>query len=206
MPQVSQFQADTLPDVMSSMREVIDSVRYERLGVRIGGPGATIEGHWPALIVSMIVVFACFFAIGRTGHSGSSSHGEAPSTLQAASGRAAIPAALAGGPPIEGAIPIAIATAASRQVQVQPKPRSISTGTALSASAPVRSFTAESPQASTTTSRPESLSPSTSVPASAPAPSTSTGESGSSSQAPAKSQARSPASSSSGGGSFDSSE
>jgi hypothetical protein len=189
---------------MSALRQAIDHMRYERFRVRIGGPDATIEGYWVALIVSMIVVFACFFAIGRTIHTGGSSAGQAHSTRQAASGMAMIPTALAGSPPTEGAMPTAIATAAARRLRAQPKPRAISTGGALSASAPARSFTAESPRGTTTTESESSAS--TPAPASAPTPSPSTVESGSPSPAPAKSRAPSPAGSSSGGGSFDSSE
>ena len=204
---------------MSALRQAIDSVRYERLGgrlsgrigrlserfdVRIGGPDATIEGHWAALIVSMIVVFACFFAIGRAMHAGGSASGEAPSTRQAASDRPAIPAALEGAPPTEGAIPSAIATAAARHLRERPKPRSIPTGSALSASAPARSFTGESSQSTTTTSQSESSGTETSAPVSAPAPPSRTVESRSSSPAPAKSEAHSPPPG--GGGSFDTSE
>jgi hypothetical protein len=195
---------------MSALREAIDNMRDERFfgrfGVRIGGPDATLEGHWAALIVSMIVVFVCFFAIGRTVSAGGSPQGEAPSTRQAASGRAAIPTALAGSPPTDGAIPTAIATAAARRLRVQPKPRAISTASALSASAPARSFNAQSRQ-STTTAQSES-SASAAAPVPAPAPPTSAVEPPSSTPAPApaKSPAHSPASSSSGGGSFDTSE
>jgi hypothetical protein len=185
---------------MSALRQAIDNMRYERFGVRIGGPDATIEGYWVALIVAMIVVFACFFAIGRTIHTGGSSAGEAHSTRQPASGTAVIPTALAGSPPTDGAMPTAIATAAARRLRAQPKPRAISTASALSASAPARSFTAESPRSTTTTESESSAS--TPAPAPAPAPSSSPVESGSSSPAPAKSKAPS----SSGGGSFDSSE
>lgn len=197
---------------MSGLREAIDNVRYERLGgriiggrlgggiggrirgriedrfgVRIGGPDATIEGHWPALIVSVIVVFACFFAIGRAMHTGGSAPSEAPSTRQAAAGRAAIPAALEGAPPTAGTIPIAIATAAARHLRARPKPPSTSAGGALSASAPARSFT-------------------TSTPVSAPAPPSRTVEPRASSPATAKSEPHSPSAPSSGGGSFDTSE
>jgi hypothetical protein len=204
---------------MSALRQAIDSVRYERLGgrlgerirrlgdrfdVRIGGPEATIEGHWAALIVSMIVVFACFFAIGRAMHTGGSAPGEAPSTRQAAPGRVAIPAALAGAPPTEGTIPTAIVTAAARRLRAQPKPRSTSTGSALSASAAARSFTGESSEGTTYPSQSESSG--TSVPASAPAPSARPVETRASSPAPAKSEAHSPSGASGGGGSFDTSE
>jgi hypothetical protein len=202
---------------MSALRQAIDNVRYERLGgrvserirrlgdrfdVRIGGPEATIEGHWAALIVSMIVVFACFFAIGRAMHTGGSAPGEAPSTRPAAPGRAEIPAALAGAPPTEGTIPTAIVTAAARRLRAQPKPRSTSTGSALSASAAARSFTGESSESTTTPSQSESSG--TSAPASAPP--ARTGETGASSPAPAKSEAHSPSGASGGGGSFDTSE
>jgi hypothetical protein len=189
---------------MSALRQAIDNMRYERFGLRIGGPDATIEGYWVALIVSMIVVFACFFAIGRAMHPGGPSPGEAPSTRQAASGRPAIPAALEGGPPTEGAIPIAIATAAARHLREHPKPRSIPAASALGASAPTRSFS-ESHESPTTTSQSESSGTGRSTPAVA-APPSRTVEPRSSSPAPAKSEAHPPSGSSSGGGSFDTSE
>ena len=51
------------------------SMRHEWLGVRIGGPGASMKGQWPTLLVAVAVVFACFFALGRLG-SASTSHGD----------------------------------------------------------------------------------------------------------------------------------
>jgi hypothetical protein len=82
--------------------------RYEWLGVRIGGPGASMKGQWPTLLAAVVVVFACFFVIGRLG-SASPSHGEPSSALRAFSGRAAIPGGLRGDSPIAGTVPSAIA-------------------------------------------------------------------------------------------------
>ena len=50
---------------MSTVRNTLNVVRYDWLGVRIGGPGASMRGLWPVLIVALLVVFGCFFAIGR---------------------------------------------------------------------------------------------------------------------------------------------
>ena len=50
---------------MSTVRNTLNVVRYDWLGVRIGGPGASMRGLWPMLIVTLLVVFGCFFAIGR---------------------------------------------------------------------------------------------------------------------------------------------
>jgi hypothetical protein len=192
---------------MTSVRQVLDSVRYERLGVRIGGQSATVEGQWLVLIISMLVVFACFFAIGRLVHvGGGATHAEAPSTLHAPAGRAEIPGGLDGPSPIEGAIPVAIAAPPTREAPAQPRPQSISTGAQLSSVAPAQSFTAES-------ASPASESQPSSAPASEPepapvqasTPSSSGGGSGSSSHGSATGGTHSPKRPS-GGGSFDSSE
>jgi hypothetical protein len=167
---------------------MMESLRrgYARGGGRIGGPGATMAGHWPALIVSVIVVFACFFALGRAGRGGEAVHAEVPSTLLAATSvRAEIPVGLAGGPLLEGAIPLA--------ARVRPKvaPRRTapapSSGTNLNASVPAQSLAAEAPQEPTP-------APAPTVPSSATSP------------PPATSPTRSSSHPSSGGGSFDTSE
>jgi hypothetical protein len=174
---------------MNAMRNLRDSVRYERLGLqrlgaRIGGPGATIEGHWRTVIVSMILVFACFFAIGRASRVRDASHAAIPSTLQAASVRAGIPVGLAGGPLLGGAIPIARRT--SPKVTRRPTNPSAPQGTNPSASAPSQPFTTETPQATL-----------------APAPSESTSATA---HTPPASSTHGSSRPSSGGGSFDSSE
>lgn len=88
-------------------------VRYEWLGVRIGGPDASMKGQWWVLFLAAAVVFACFFAIGRLG-AGGTLHGEPSSALRAPSGRAAIPGGLRGDSPIAGSVPSAIAPKPAR--------------------------------------------------------------------------------------------
>jgi hypothetical protein len=98
-----------VPELVSSVRRAAGIVRYEWLGVRIGGHGASMKGQWPTLLVTAALVFGCFFAIGRLGSGGASRH-EASSSLGAFSSSAAIPGELRGGSPIAGSVPSAIAT------------------------------------------------------------------------------------------------
>jgi hypothetical protein len=94
---------------MSGARHGLAGARLDRLAVRIGGPGASMRGQWPLLVVSMAAVFACFYAIGRVVNTGSGATAPTPGVLQAAAVNAAIPHALSGGSPIAGAVPGAIA-------------------------------------------------------------------------------------------------
>jgi hypothetical protein len=91
---------------MSTPRNSLDAVRYDWLGVRIGGPGASMSGSWPVLIVAILVVFGCFFAVGRlSGGSGSPKQGSSAAPVA----RAAVPGKLRGGTPIPAEVPSAIA-------------------------------------------------------------------------------------------------
>ena len=96
---------------MNSMRDTVDEFRYRWLSVRIGGPDATLQGHWVVLSVSLLVVFACFFAVGRLGIGGGGrgSTSAAPSALVGPSGQAGDSRGLSGGSPIAGAVPVSIA-------------------------------------------------------------------------------------------------
>jgi hypothetical protein len=98
---------------MNTVRRAVVNVRYEWLGVRIGGPGASVKGQWPALLAAALVVFACFFAIGRLSLP-SAPRGETSSALRAFSKDAAIPGGLHGESPIAGTVPDAIAAQPSR--------------------------------------------------------------------------------------------
>jgi uncharacterized membrane protein YgcG len=91
---------------MSTQRNSLDVVRYDWLGVRIGGPGASMHGSWPVLIVAILVVFGCFFAVGRLS-TGSGSPKQGSSAAPVA--RAAVPGKLRGGTPIPAEVPSAIA-------------------------------------------------------------------------------------------------
>jgi uncharacterized membrane protein YgcG len=100
---------------MSTMRNTLNVVRYDWLGVRIGGPGASMRGQWPVLIVAALVVFGCFFAVGRL-LAGESSPREGSSAAPVS--RAVIPGQLQGGSPI-AAVPSSIA-----EPPPQPRPAS----------------------------------------------------------------------------------
>ncbi|HXP36638.1 MAG TPA: hypothetical protein VN817_02625 [Solirubrobacteraceae bacterium] len=98
---------------MSAVRRALLNARYDRFAVRIGGPDASMKGQWPTLLLASVVVFACFFAIGRIG-TGGTSPGEPSSALRAFSSRAAIPGGLRGDSPIAGSVPSAIAPRPAR--------------------------------------------------------------------------------------------
>ncbi len=100
---------------MNGLREALYDLRYRWLGVRIGGADATMRGQWLVLSVSLVIVFACFFAVGRFFHTGAGSSAGAPSAQVAAGGHA-IPSGLSGGSPAAGAVPVSIAV----QPRVQP--------------------------------------------------------------------------------------
>jgi len=192
---------------MSSVRQAFDDLRYRWLDLRIGGPDATLRGHWVVLSLSLVLVFACFFAIGRyRSGGGGGSPGAGPSTLASPSGQAAIPTGLSGGPPIAGAVPVAIAVKPRPRPEVQPAP----------SSEPAREASAQSlTTGETSGSESASESPSASAPApeSAPQPkpeptptkaaAPSHGGGGSGASGPRSPQG---ASKPSGGASFDSSE
>ncbi len=178
---------------MSTVRNTLNVVRYDWLGARIGGPGASMRGLWPVLIVALLVVFGCFFAIGRLfagGNSPLEGSSAAPVT------RAAIPRGLHGGSPIAGAVPSSIA---------EPPPQRRATpargAEVLRATAPNRAFAGEA--ASTEASSGTQLE---SAPvAQAPEPSRASTGTGSSGGKPSAARASGGAASGS-GGSFDSSE
>jgi hypothetical protein len=179
---------------MSSMRNTLNVVRYDWLGVRIGGPGASMRGLWPVLILACAFVFGCFFAVGRL-----SAGGAAPPEGSSAApvARAVIPSELRGGSPIAGKVPSAIAEPPPRR---RPVPTTVAG--ALSATAPSQSLTGEVAGGEASLSSPAERAPAAEpAPSEAPAPSqapartgSATGSKGGSGGTP------------SGGGSFDSSE
>lgn len=103
-----ELQAQSLPELVNALRDTVDTFRYRWLSLPIGGSGATLRGRWTALGLSMLVVFACFFALGRHMASSTASSGGAPAELEGAAGQATIPAELSGGSPSAGAVPVAI--------------------------------------------------------------------------------------------------
>lgn len=106
MPAPGEHPFEPLPEPVSTPDDSLDAVRYDWLGVRVGGPGATMQGSWPVLVAAMLVVFGCFFAIGLlSAGNGPSKQGSwaAPVT------RAAVPGKLGGETPIPAGVPSAIA-------------------------------------------------------------------------------------------------
>lgn len=201
---------------MNSMRDSVDEFRYRWLSVRIGGPDATLQGHWVAFSVSLLVVFACFFAVGRLGvGGGASSTSATPSALVGSSGRPGIPAGLSGGSPIAGAVPVSIAVK-PRPPAVRPAARPVPAATpaqsrsaeAARTEAPApepRSSPAPAPKTAPVQVSAPAPKPATKVSAPAPAPTKV------SAPAPAPTKASAPAptkaaSSAPSGSSFDTSE
>jgi hypothetical protein len=182
---------------MNTVRNALDTVRYNWLGASIGGPDASMGGQWLVLIVSAALVFGCFFALGRYRSSGSP-QGGGSAALPVFSERAAIPGALRGGSPAAGAVPTAIATPPPPQPVVRR-----ANAESVRAAEAAQLFAAEATRAS---------APSTAVPVeTAPAPQPVPTEAKTPSRSGAGSHAAKPRSSSrgggsSGGGSFDSSE
>jgi hypothetical protein len=177
---------------MSTVRNTLNVVRYDWLGVRIGGPGASMRGLWPVLIVALLVVFGCFFAIGRL-FAGGGSPLEGSSAAPVA--HAAIPSALHGGSPIAGEVPNSIA-----EPPPQRRAKPARGAEVLRATAPSQAFAGET--ASTEASSGTRLE---SAPAQAPEPSRASPGTGSSAGKPSAARASGGAASGS-GGSFDSSE
>jgi hypothetical protein len=191
---------------MSTVRAAVSSFRYHWLGVRIGGADATLRGQWPLLAVSLVVVFACFFAIGRLVHSGPGAAQVAGQTVQVRpSAQAAIPSGLSGGSPIAGSVPAAIAP------KPQPVPQPVASEAQLHAAPSTQSLTAGRTGVTPATAQPAPVTPAPvheaapePQPTVASAPSQAGGESGAPSDgAPAGGASHSQPS---GGGSFDSSE
>jgi uncharacterized membrane protein YgcG len=176
---------------MSTVRNTLNVVRYDWRGFRIGGPDASMRGLWPVLILVLLLVFGCFFAIGRllAGNGGSPLEGSSAAPLV----HAAIPSGLQGGSPIAGKVPSSIA-------EPPPKPR-VKPARGLEAqqaTTPGQAFAGE------TTSTEASAG---TQPESASAPEPSSASTGSGSSGGKHSSARSGGGAASGGGgSFDSSE
>jgi uncharacterized membrane protein YgcG len=179
---------------MSAVRNSLNVVRYDWRGFRIGGPDASMRGLWPVLILALLLVFGCFFAIGRllAGNAGSPLEGSSAAPVA----HAAIPSGLRGGSPIAGKVPSSIA-------EPPPPKRRAKPGRGVEVqrtTTPSQAFAGEttSTEASTGT-QPESAS------APAPEPSSASTGSGSSGGKPSSARAGGGAASG-GGGSFDSSE
>lgn len=188
-----------MSEPVSTVRRTLRNARHERLAVRIGGPDASMQGQWPTLLVAAVVVFACFFAIGRLG-AGGASHGEPSSALRAFSGRAAIPGGLRGDSPISGSVPSAIAPRPARSA-VSPAGSASSEASAAAQSQPLAGNTSGTSTPSSST-QPAPVQP---APVKASAPVAASPQPSSSSGRPSSSGGGAHPSSPS-GGSFDSSE
>jgi hypothetical protein len=200
VPAAHQFKAHRLPVVVNSVRQTINTVREDAREIGVAGRLPSIERHWLALIAAMLVVFACFFAIGSMGHPSSAPSGEPPSTLHAASVRAAIPIALGSVPPIEANKALEAIAVANRRATPRPSEPAVAIARSLTAvPASVQPVVSEasspvSGEQAAPTSSSEPAHSESAPPAQAPKPSRPAGTSG-------NGHSRS----SSGGGSFDSS-
>lgn len=186
---------------MNSVRQTIHNVREEARASGTIRERLSIERHWLALIAAMLVVFACFFGIGRASHSSNAPGGEPPSTLRAAAVKVSIPIALASAPAIEANEQLeAIAVAERRAAVIRARAQAIANRRSLKAAptsvGPVLSPTPAA--ASTELSAPASSSAPTST-ESPPVAETSEPSS------PASTSGAGHSGSSAGGGSFDSS-
>jgi len=184
---------------VSTVRNTLNAVRHDWLGVRIGGSGASMRGLWPLLIAAIVLVFGCSFALGRV-----LADGRAPTEGSSAAPveRAAIPGGLRGGSPVAGKVPSAIAAPPPRR-----KPVPAGSTAVRSATAPSLTPSGEA-QAPTSGSRAESPPVFEPVPAKASAPSSGSGGAGSSAGGSSESSANggSGGHAAPSGGSFDSSE
>ena len=78
----------------------MSTVGIDRRRIRTGRGGPSISPRGPLVVVSLAVVFACFFAIGRATDAGNTASTES-SSLPAASLRVAVPVRLSAVPAIE---------------------------------------------------------------------------------------------------------
>lgn len=183
---------------MSTVRHTLNVVRHDWLGVRTGDPGTSMRGRWPVLIVALLIVFGCFFAIGRLlSGDGSPREGSsvAPVAQAAPVAHAAIPSGLQGGSPITGEVPSSIAEPPRQRRAKQAGGAGVPRATA-----PSQAFASE-----TTSAEASSGTRSESAPTKAPEPSRASTGTGSSGGKHSAARARGGAASGS-GGSFDSSE
>ncbi len=203
MPAADELEAERVPELVSTLRDSIEAFRYRRLGPPIGGPEATLRGQRAVLALAVLVVFACFFAIGSLTKSGGSSGAGAPATLEGAAPHAAVPVGLNGGSPIAGAVPVAIVAKPRPRVRrqaAQALPTVVSSG-GVATAPPATTVVAEPVPAEGPAS---ASAPSSSQRAQSPAPRSGAngGSGGSGSAGSGSSSAGEPPA----GGSFDSSE
>jgi hypothetical protein len=154
-----------------------------------------MRGQWRVLVVAVLAIFACFFAIGRLSSPGRAVPAGATAT-EAPSSHPAIPSGLSGGPTAAGSVPAAIVPRPHPKPRVTASPSQAAPTPVVVDSFPAQASTPAAPSVSqhvTPTSSP--------APASAEAtkPATSGGASG-------QSGGSASPSASSGNGSFDSSE
>jgi hypothetical protein len=133
-----ELNTDRLPELMSSVREMVNSARRSREYHRAGaGARAVVPArppvdlYWVVLVASVLAVFGLCYFVGRTHHGGGSPAGEAPSTLQAAAVTAGIPPGLGNAPPIDTNTTLELIAEAGRPVSTRPVERSISIRTAF---------------------------------------------------------------------------
>jgi uncharacterized membrane protein YgcG len=201
---------------VSAVRQTIDAFRDRQIGPTIGGPGATLRGQWVAVALSLLAVFACFFALGRLTKSGAPSVGGASATPEGSS-RAAIPDELSGSSPVAGSVPVAVVVKPrsrepTRARAARPLPIE-ATGASDAAATPPRAAATpqrvpavgSEPASTTTPTTPSAPSSGSSGIGSSPAPGTG-GGSGSPGGSSGGAGSSGSSAASSGSGSFDTSE
>jgi hypothetical protein len=194
VPAADELQAVRLPELVSTMRDAMTTLRYRWLDVRIGGPAATMRGQWRVLAIAVVLIFGCFFAIGRVSSSGGAAQLNATAT-EAPSSRPAIPNGLSGGPPTGGSVPSAIAPKPAPVAHRSSTARQSAPTPVVVSSLPAQSAgTQASPSAAETTPAATPAPVQTPAPATKQAPQTTSGGGSSGGSA------------GSGNGSFDSSE
>jgi hypothetical protein len=197
VPAVDERDPGPLSEPVSAVRNTLNAVRYDWLGVRIGGPGESMRGQWPVLLVAALLVFGCSFAIGHVfaARRGASSH---EGSSAAPISRATIPAQLAGASPL-AAVPSSIA----EPPPPPPKPARRRGGEALRAGAPTQASAGERAAAEATSQAGSEPAPEAQA---KPAPAPTSGGGGGSTGAKRAGGRSRAGSGGAGGGSFDSSE
>lgn len=187
---------------MSGVRGVMSGVREDAR--RVGDGRRRLDVQWLAPVAVVLLVFACFFAIGRAGGHGEAAGGEPPAAIHAESLKDAVPIALASAPPLQPNAALEAIAAANQRAAEAPPSQPISIRASLRGSSGSEGQSS-SGEALSSTSSSESAPESSPEPTEeAPSPTPAPVQSRPAPSAPAKSQP-SNSGSSSGGGSFDTS-
>jgi hypothetical protein len=193
-----ELETGGLPQRMTTVRHAMTTLRYRWFDVRIGGPAATMRGQWRVLVVAVVAIFACFFAIGRLSSPSRAVQASATAT-EAPSSHPAIPSGLSGGPTATGSVPAAIVPRPRPKPRVTARPGQAAPTPVVVTSFPAQASTPAAPSVS------QQVAP-TSAPTPAQAEATKPAAPTSSGGASEHSGGSASSSAPSGNGSFDSSE